>query len=275
MAATQAEKGQAFAGLHSGSDLFVIPNPWDVGSARLLQNAGFKALATTSAGYAYSLGRPDGRVTLEEKLAHCEAICAATDLPVSADTENCFADDPNGVAETIRRAAATGLVGCSVEDYPQEPPPRVYDFDHAVERVAAAVEAAKGLDFPFTITARAEGVLRGLTDLDDAVRRLQAFEKAGADVLYAPGLKTMEQVTTVVGAVSKPVNVLATPDLKVAELAEVGVRRVSLGGWLYNVAMGGFLRSMKEIAEQGTFTELKNAAPGREVAGVFKNWGQS
>lgn len=270
--ANQAEKAATFVKLHETPEVFVIPNPWDPGSARMLEDAGFKALATTSAGYAFSLGLGDGGITLEQKLAHCEAICASTSLPVSADMEDCFADDPVGVAETVRRCATTGLVGCSVEDYAREGPPTIFDFDHAVERVAAAVEAARAEPFPFMITARAEGVLRQLGDLDDAIRRLQAFEKAGADVLYAPGLKTIDEVKMVVGAVTKPINVLATPDMKVAELGEIGVRRISLGGSLFRTAMGGFFRSIREITDNGTFTELNNAPAAREIVGTLKKW---
>lgn len=266
----QAEKALNFKALHDGSEVFVIPNPWDPGSARMLENAGFKALATTSAGYAFSIGLGDGGISLEQKLAHCEQICAATSLPVSADMENCFADDPAGVAETVRRAAATGLVGCSVEDFYREPPPRLYDFDHAVERVAAAVEAARALPFPFLITARAEGVLRRLEDLDEAIRRLQAFEKVGADVLYAPGLRTMDDVNTVMSAVSKPVNVLATADLNVAELGQAGVRRISLGGALFRTAMTGFFDAMREMSDKGTFTELNKAPSVRDIIGALK-----
>ena len=266
----QAAKAQAFKALHDASEIFVIPNPWDPGSACMLEAAGFKAQATTSAGYAFSIGLGDGGITLDQKLAHCEAICAATSLPVSADMENCFADDPAGVADTVRRAAATGLVGCSVEDFYREGPPRIYDFDHAVERVAAAVEAARALPFPFTLTARAEGLLRCLGDMDDIIRRLQAFEKAGADVLYAPGLNTIDEVKTVVDAVTKPVNVLATADMSVADLGAVGVRRVSLGGSLFRAAMGGLMRTVREIADQGTFTDLNNAMPGREIVAALK-----
>lgn len=268
--ANQAAKAATFKALHEAPDVFVIPNPWDPGSARMLEGLGFKAQATTSAGYAFSVGLGDGGITLEQKLGHCEAICAATSLPVSADMENCFADDPAGVAETVRRSAATGLVGCSVEDFAREGPPTIYDFDHAVERVAAAVEVARTLPFPFLITARAEGVLRRLGDLDDAIRRLQAFEKVGADVLYAPGLKTNDEVKTVVDAVAKPVNVLATTELRVADLGALGVRRVSLGGSLFRAAMGGFLRTVREIADEGTFTDLNNAPSVKEIVGLLK-----
>lgn len=267
--ANQAEKAARFVDLHAAPDVFVIPNPWDPGSARMLESSGFKALATTSAGYAFSIGLGDGGVTLEQKLAHCAEICAATSLPVSADMENCFADDPAGVAETVRRAAATGLVGCSVEDFAREGPPTIYDFDHAVERVAAAIEAARALPFPFLITARAEGVLRRLGDLDDAIRRLQAFEKVGADVLYAPGLRTNEDVKQVMDAVTKPVNVLATAYLRVADLGALGVRRISLGGSLYRAAVGGLLRTVNEISGSGTFTDLKNATSMGDIVGLL------
>ena len=200
---SQADKGHAFKALHDGDETFVMPNPWDVGSTRMLEASGFKALATTSAGFAFSMGFADGGITLEQKLAHCETICAATALPVSADMENCFADDPKGVAQVVQRAIATGLAGCSIEDFAREGPPTIYDFDQSVERVAAAVEAARSADFPFLITARAEGALRQLGDFDDVVRRLQAFEGVGADVLYAPGLSRIEDVKNVVAAVGK------------------------------------------------------------------------
>jgi 2-methylisocitrate lyase-like PEP mutase family enzyme len=194
---TQAEKAEKFKALHARDGAFIIPNPWDVGSARLLAALGFEALATTSSGFAQTLGRLDGMVTLEEKLAHCQALCAATTLPVSADLENGFAHDPEQVAETILRAGEAGLVGGSIEDYSGDDSQPIYDFTLAVERVQAAVEAAKSLNFPFTLTARAENLLRGRDDLDDTIRRLQAFEAAGADVLYAPGLKTLAEVRTV------------------------------------------------------------------------------
>ncbi|TFH46386.1 MAG: isocitrate lyase/phosphoenolpyruvate mutase family protein, partial [Lysobacterales bacterium] len=192
--ATQLEKADRFKALHERDGAFVIPNPWDPGSARLLAALGFEALATTSSGFANSIGRPDGEVSLEEKIAHCRALCAATDLPVSADLEKCFADSPEGAAETIRMAAEAGVVGGSIEDFSGDAGKPIYDFDLAVERVHAAVEAARSLDFPFTLTARAENLLHGRNDLDDTIRRLQAFEEVGADVLYAPALTTLEQV---------------------------------------------------------------------------------
>ena len=205
---SQAEKANRFRALHERPGTFIIPNPWDVGSARLLEHAGFEALATTSAGVAFNLGRPDGHVTRDEKLAHCRAVCEATDLPVNADLEKCFADDPAGVAETIRLAAATGLAGGSVEDSTGDPANPIFAFDLAVERVRAAVAAARAQSFPFMLTARAENLLHGRRDMADTIKRLQAFEAAGADVLYAPGLSTLDEVRAVVSAVKKPVNVL-------------------------------------------------------------------
>lgn len=270
----QVRKCEAFKALHEAGELFIIPNPWDEGSARYLEAAGFKALATTSAGYANSRGRLDGAITREEKLAHCRAICQATSLPVSADMENCFGDAPETVAETVRLAAETGLAGCSVEDYSDADGGRLYDFDHAVERVQAAVEAARGLGFAFTLTARSEGLFRKLSDLDEACRRIEAFEKAGADVLYVPSVKTIPEVAQVMAAVSKPVNVLATPTLNIAELADAGVRRVSLGSWLYVAAMGGFVRAVKEMRDRGTFEELAKAVDGREVQAALKTWSE-
>ncbi|HUS97136.1 MAG TPA: isocitrate lyase/phosphoenolpyruvate mutase family protein [Hyphomicrobiaceae bacterium] len=267
---TQSEKGSQFRALHVRGAAFVIPNPWDPGSAKVLGAHGFVALATTSAGFAFSIGRGDGDVTRDEMLQHCGAICAATDLPVSADLENCYADSPEGVAETVRRAAATGLVGCSIEDYMVAPAPAIYDFELAVARVKAGAEAARSLGFPFTITARAENVLRGKYDLAEAVRRLQAYEAVGADVLYAPGLQTMAQVREVVDAVSRPVNVLATKDLVVGELREAGVARVSLGGALYRTAMTGFFEAVREIRDQGTFKAVGKAPGSGNIAKMVK-----
>jgi 2-methylisocitrate lyase-like PEP mutase family enzyme len=272
--ADQVAKAEAFKALHEGPDLFIIPNPWDEGTARYFEAEGFKALATTSAGYAHSRGRLDGGITREEKLAHCRAITAATSLPVNADTENCYGDAPETVAETVRLVAAAGVVGCSVEDYTDAGGGRLYDFDHAVERVAAGVEAALGLGFPFTLTARAEALFRGLADLEDACRRLEAFEKAGADVVYAPGLQTIKDVRQVVRSVSRPVNVLARPTLSIAELADAGVKRVSLGGALYIAAMGGMVRAVREMTGFGTFSELAKAADGREVPAALRKWSE-
>src|SRR5215207_1754900 len=242
---TQKERAERFRALHEREGAFIIPNPWDAGSARLLAGLGFEALATTSAGFANTLGRADGQVTRDEVIEHCRDLCAATALPVSADLENCFADAPEEAAETVLLGARAGLVGGSVEDYSGDPSNPIYDFGLAVERVQAAAEAARSLDFPFTLTARAENLLRGKNDLDDTIRRLQAFEAAGADVLYAPALSTLDEVRLVTSAVSKPVNVLA-PMLKgvtVAQLADAGVKRISLGGALARAALTAVLRA--------------------------------
>jgi len=269
---TQAEKAERFKALHERDGAFIIPNPWDVGSARLLEGLGFEALATTSSGFANTLGRLDGMVTLEEKLAHCRVLCAATDVPVSADLENCFADDPQKAAKTILLAAETGVVGGSIEDYSGDEAKPIYDFNLAVERVQAAAETARSLDFPFTLTARAENLLHGRNDLDDTIRRLQAFEAAGADVLYAPGLKTLDEVRTVVGEVSKPVNVLS-PFLRgvtVAQLAEVGVRRISIGGALARATMTTILQAGREMLGDGSFGWLSGLVSGDEIAKLLQ-----
>ncbi|HEX2138320.1 MAG TPA: isocitrate lyase/phosphoenolpyruvate mutase family protein, partial [Woeseiaceae bacterium] len=233
---TQSAKAERFSALHQRTGAFVIPNPWDAGSARLLEGLGFEALATTSSGFAQSLGRLDGSVTLEEKLEHCRALSAATGIPVSADLENGFADDPATAARTIVLAAEAGVVGGSIEDWSGT---ALYEFELAVERVRAAVEAARSLDFPFTLTARAENLLRGPPDLADTIRRLQAYSEAGADVLYAPGLKTLDEVREVCRSVDKPVNVLAPFLLNVTvdELASAGAKRVSIGGALADAAI--------------------------------------
>jgi 2-methylisocitrate lyase-like PEP mutase family enzyme len=270
MTATQMDKAKRFRELHERPGTFVIPNPWDAGAARLLAMLGFEALATTSAGFAFTLGRKDGAVTRDDAMAHCRLLVAASDLPVSADLENCFGDDPATVAETVRLAAGTGLVGCSVEDASGDPRKPIYDFAHAVERVAAGVEAARKLPFPFTLTARAENLLHGRQDLDDTIKRLQAFEKAGADVLYAPGLPSLDAVKTVCGAVAKPVNVLANGRFSVGEIGAAGAKRVSVGGMLSRVAYGAFLRAARELKENGTFrfaTEV--AVPHPEINGMM------
>ena len=256
----QSRKAQAFKALHERAGTFVIPNPWDAGSARLLSSLGFQALATTSAGFAFSIGRRDGAVTWDETLSNAKAIVDATDLPVSADLENGFGDDPREVAATILGAAEIGLVGGSIEDATGDAARPIYDFAQAVERVAAAVEAARSLSFPFMLVARAENFLAGRADLDDTIRRLQAFEKAGADVLYAPGLPNIEAIRAVCAAVSRPVNVLAGgPEYSVAELAEAGARRISVGGAFARAALGGLMRAAQEVQERGTFTFAKEA----------------
>jgi 2-methylisocitrate lyase-like PEP mutase family enzyme len=272
--ATQLERAEKFRALHARAGAFIIPNPWDAGSARMLSALGFEALATTSAGYAFSIGRLDGMVAQAEVIAHCRALCAATDLPVSADLENCFADDPKQAANTILLAAEAGVVGGSIEDYSNDDSRPIYDFALAVERVHAAVEAARSLDFPFTLTARAENLLRGRNDLDDTIRRLQAFEKAGADVLYAPALTTLDQVRTVTGAVGKPVNVLA-PALKgvtLAQLAEAGAKRISIGGALARAAIAAVLRAGREMREHGGFGWTSDLASGGEIKKLLGAW---
>ncbi len=266
---TQSEKGRVFRALHEREGAFAIPNPWDAGSARLLERLGFEALATTSAGFAFSLGKRDYEVGREAMVAHVGAIAAAVDLPVSGDLENGFGDDPEDAAETIRLAAGAGLVGGSIEDATGRADEPIYAFEHAVERVRAAAEAARGLPFLFTLTARAENFLHGRADLEDTIRRLQAYEKAGADVLYAPGLSRLEDVAAVVKAVSRPVNVLATAQFEMAALAEIGVKRVSVGSALARAAYGGFLRGAEEMRSKGTFRFAEEAVSYRELSGMF------
>jgi 2-methylisocitrate lyase-like PEP mutase family enzyme len=270
---TQAEKAQAFRALHDRPGAFIIPNPWDIGSARILAHFGFEALATTSMGYAFSLGRPDNTLNRAETLAYASAIVCATSLPVSADLENGFGDDPKVVAETIRLAAATGLVGGSIEDATGCPDNPVYEIEHAVERIQAATETARALPFPFTLTARAENYLHGRPDLEDTIRRLQAFQEAGADVLYAPGLPSKNDIATVVSSVDRPVNVvmgLEGAQLSLAELSAIGVRRISVGSALYRSALGAAWRAAREMREQGTFAFAKEAVPPREVSPIFR-----
>lgn len=265
--ATQREKAERFKALHERAGAFIIPNPWDAGSARMLQGMGFEALATTSVGFANTLGRNDGEVTLEQVIEHCRVLCAATDLPVSADLENGYADAPAQAARTLVLGAQAGLVGGSIEDYSGDPAKPIYAFNHAVERVQAAVEAVRTLDFHFTLTARAENLLRGVRDMDDTIRRLQAFEAAGADVLYAPGLSTLEQVREVTGALKKPVNVLVPPfkGVTLAQFAEAGAKRLSVGGALARAALAGLLRAGAEMREHGSFAWCAGVAPANEV----------
>jgi 2-methylisocitrate lyase-like PEP mutase family enzyme len=250
---TQREKAERFRALHSGEP-FVIPNPWDAGSARILAGLGFQALATTSSGFAFTLGRLDGQVTLDEIAAHTAAVDAATDLPVSVDLENGYGPSPEDAARAITRAAAAGAVGGSIEDWDRDG--RIYERAQAVERIFAAVEAASALDFPFTLTARAEGMLRGDPNVEDVIERLQAFEAAGADVLYAPGLTSVEQIDTVCSAVSKPVNVLARPTLSLDEIVGAGAQRVSVGGALTWAAVEAFVEAARAIADHGDFSRL-------------------
>lgn len=264
-------RGAAFRELHKGPGFFVIPNPWNAGTAQILAGLGFPALATTSAGLAVALGLPDGANLLDRDmvLANAREIVAATPLPVSADLESGFADTPEGVAETIRAAGDAGLVGGSIEDATGLPDEPMRPLAEAVDRVTAAVEAARGLPFPFTVTARAENFLYGGgPDLDDTIRRLQAYEEAGADVLYAPGLPSAEAVRTVCASVGRPVNVLAgsqRPALDVAGLAACGARRISLGSTLSRAALGGFVRAAREVLDHGTFGFVADAPPYGDV----------
>lgn len=259
MPSTQLQKAERFRALHQGPGAFVMPNPWDGGSACLLAGLGFQALATSSGAAAGTLGRRDGAISRDEALAAARVIVEATDLPVAADLENGFGDAPEDAAETIRRAAAVGLVGGSIEDATGRADRPLYDFEHAVERVAAAAEAAHGLGFPFTLTARAENYLRGHPDLDDTIRRLQAFEHAGADVLFAPALPDLAAVRAVCAAVRRPVNFMVAirgRSFSVAELQAAGVRRISLATSLYRAAMTGLLDAAREVAEHGSFGYL-------------------
>lgn len=254
---TQAEKADLFQALHQRDGAFIIPNPWDVATARLLAQLGFEALATTSAGYAFSRGQRDNTISRDEMMTHIGDIAAATDLPVSADLGNCFGDDPETVAETIRRAAAAGVVGCSVEDAADHPGDPIYPFELAVRRVRAAVDAARALPFPFTLTARAENYFVGRADLEDTVRRLRAFQEAGADVIFAHGMKNREDIAAVARSVPCPLNVLAGSKgfaLDFEALAQLGVKRISVGPALFMAAMSAVVRAGREMQERGAFT---------------------
>ncbi len=256
---TQAEKAVIFQGLHQRKQVFVIGNPWDAGSARILTSLKYEALSTTSAGLAFSLGRKDGTaaVSREEALANAKSIVEATNLPVAADLENGYGHAPEDAAQTIRLAAEAGLVGGSIEDATGDASKPIYEFDHAVERIAAAAEAAKALQFPFMLVARAENYLHDRPDLGDTIKRLQAFEKAGAEVLYAPGLTQPEDIRTVCASVTKPVNVLmglkGVPRLTVQQLGELGVRRISVGSGFSRAALTAFLHAAREVIDDGTF----------------------
>jgi 2-methylisocitrate lyase-like PEP mutase family enzyme len=273
---TQADKAKAFRALHERAGAFIIPNPWDAGTAKLLASLGFEALATTSLGLANSLGRIDGTGTVSrrEVLDNCHAIAAATDLPVNADLENCYADEPKAAAEMIRLAAEAGVVGGSIEDATGDPTKPIYDFQLAVERVQAAVEIARTLAFPFMLTARAENLLHGRNDLEDTIRRLQAFEKAGADVLYSPGVRDLATIRTVVSSITKPYNVVmsaADPAITAAELAEAGVKRISVGGALSRLALAAFLRGAREMKDKGGFTWVRDTVPSKDLKAVFRD----
>lgn len=268
MRRTQLQKAERFRELHAQPGAFVIPNPWDAGSARILAALEFEALTTTSAGLAFTLGRRDGSASRAETLANARAIVDATDLPVAADLENGFGDSPQDAAETIRLAGETaGLVGGSIEDASRDPRKPIYDFQHAVDRVAAAVQAARALPFPFTLVGRAENFLHGRPDLDDTIRRLQAYEAAGVDVLYAPGLTSREDIRTVCSSVKKPVNVLvsASTPYSVTELAALGVKRISLGSAMSRAALGGLIQAAREIQQKGTFGFLAEAVQYPEL----------
>ncbi len=273
MSISQFEKARRFRALHEGPDTFVVANPWDPGSARILAGLGFAALATSSGASAGVLGRRDGRVTRVEALAHCRAIVEAVEVPVSADLEKGFGDAPQDAAEVIRLAAAAGLVGGSIEDATGDTRHPLFERGHAQERVAAAAEAARGLSFPFTLTARTENFLCGNPDLDDTIQRLQAFEAAGADVLMAPGLPDLAAVRAVCAGVSRPVNFMAGikgRSFSVAELAEAGVKRVSLATSLYRAAMSGLIKAAREARELGTFGYLDHAMTTPELNGFMQ-----
>ncbi len=271
---TQLEKGQLFRSRHHRNHAFIIPNPWDVGTARMLAYLGFEALASTSMGLAFSLGKRDNTLERERVIEHVAAIAAATDLPVSADLENGFGDAPETAAETIRLAAAAGAVGGSIEDATGRSDAPIYRLEHAQPRVRVAAEAARSLAFPFTLTARAENYLHGRPDLKDTIARLQAYQEAGADVLYAPGLTSREDIAAVVSSVDRPVNVvmgLQGVQLSLAELSDLGVRRVSVGSALARTALGAFLRGAREMREQGTFDFAKAAASSREITAMLES----
>lgn len=268
---TISEKRQTFRKLHE-SGCFVIPNPFDIGTARYLQNAGFKALATTSAGFAFAQGLPDNGVPRDMMLAHIAEIVAATDVPVNADFEGGYADDPDGVAESVRLCCETGVAGLSVEDSTGDAANPLYDFDLALARVRAARKAIDQAGGDVTFTARSEGFIRGRPDMDETIRRLKAFSDAGADCLYAPGLTTREMISQIIAAVApKPVNILmgAPSDITVADLEKLGARRISVGGALARAAWGGFIRAAKLIAEQGRFDGFADATPGGDLNKLF------
>ena len=269
---TQAEKGQLFQELHQRREAFIIPNPWDPGTARLLAHLGFEALATTSAGYAFSVGQPDNTIDRQQMMTHVFAIASATNLPVSADLENGFGDDPEAAAETIRLAALAGAVGGSIEDMSRDPGRPIYELAHAAERVRAAAETARSLPFPFTLTARAENYLASKRDIKDTIKRLQTYQDAGADVLYAPGLTSRDDIAAVVQSVDRPVNVimgLQGVQMSRADLSAIGVKRISIGSALSRAALGAFLRAAHEMRNQGTFRFADEAANYRDLNAIF------
>lgn len=270
---SQIEKIKTFRALHEADGIFVIPNPWDIGSAKMLESLGFKALATTSAGHAFASGVPEGFTTNQDVLEHCYLLSEATDIPVSGDLEMGFGDSPKEAAETIRLVAPTGLAGCSIEDHTGRLTDPIYDFELAVERIAAAAEAARGLEHDFVLTARAENYLHDRPFLDDTIKRLVAFEEAGADVLFAPGLPDLEAIREVCNAVSKPVNaIMGLPGktFSVPELADAGVKRISVGSAFARLAYGAMLEAGREIQQDGTFSFTDRAAGFSEIEQLLK-----
>jgi len=268
----QLEKTRHFRLLHERNACFVMPNAWDAGTARILTALGFEAIATTSLGLVNSLGRADHIVTLEETLENCRQIASATHLPVNADLENCFADDPKEAAETIRLAAETGIAGGSIEDYTGDSSQPIYDFNLAVERVQAAVEMAQSLPIPFVLTARAENLLHGVNDLDDTIKRLQSFEAAGADVLFAPGLKTLDEIRTVLSAIEKPFNVVTgwlDRDITISQLAATGATRISVGGALSRLALANFIQGARSLKEEGSIAWMNEMADISDLQNLF------
>ena len=272
---TQSEKGRTFRALHQRDHAFIIPNPWDIGTARILAHLGFEALATTSAGYAFSVGQLDNSVDRDRMMQHISDLAAATDLPVSTDLQNGWGDDPESAAETIRLAAKAGAVGGSIEDATGRADDPIYGLQHAADRVRAAAEMVHMLPCPFTLTGRAENYLHGRPDIKDTIARLQAYQEAGADVLYAPGLATEDDISAVISSVDRPVNVvmgLQGVQLTLAELSAMGVKRVSVGSTLSRVALGAFLRASREMHDHGTFTFANDAATMREISAMLKEF---
>lgn len=272
---SQAEKAHAFHKLHQQAGTFLVPNPRDIGTARLLELLGFSALASTSAGYAFSRGMPDNCVGRDEVIRHLSELAAATDLPVTADLENGFGDSPSLVAETIRLAAAAGVAGVSIEDTTGDSASPVHDLELATDRIRSAMEVARGMPFPFTVTARADNYMVGRPDLKDTIKRLQAYQEAGADVLFAPGLKKREDIAAVIVSVDRPVNIMmgfSDMSLSVADLSGLGVKRISVGGSLARAALGAFLRASREILDTGTFSYAADAVSFNEINGMLEKW---
>jgi 2-methylisocitrate lyase-like PEP mutase family enzyme len=263
------DKGRVFRQLHERPEIFLMPNPWDPGTTKFLTSLGFKALATSSAGFAFSRGLPDGAITFDVMMQHCRDLVAATDLPISGDLEKGKGDSADSAAETIFAAEAAGLAGCSIEDFSGDPDNPIYDFSLAVERVAAAAEAARALKSDFVFTARTENFLHGKTDFDDTIKRLQAFEKAGADVLFAPGISDLEHIKTICASVSKPVSVLAPASLTVSELASIGVRRISLGPRLTTAAFTAVRDAARDVLDKGTFEFAKTGVSFGDLQQLF------